>query len=102
MKKFLFLLFLMFSIVYVNASDVDLTLSRDSYSSKETLQAQLVINIELVNQINQENFILVDKTDKPIPISLFLQKTGDKNYFIYFNLPELKSEDYFFKIFEIK
>ncbi len=97
MKKFLLLIFLI-SIIAASAQNTsigDLSLYRNDYDSKETLQAELNLNIHTTNQLTQSNFIL-SKDNKIIPISLFLEKLSNEHYFVYFDIPDLNAGVYDF------
>ncbi len=103
MKKILILLILLFFIDFANAEEpLNLTLSRNSYNIKETLQAELVLNVNPAAQITEYNFLLRDKNNQIIPVSLFLEKLSSLKYFIYFNLPEIEDGDYYFEVRDIR
>lgn len=103
MKKILILLFLLCFINIVDAEEpLNLTLFRNSYNIKETLQAELILNVNPVNRISEYNFLLRDKNSQIIPTSLFLEKLSDSRYFVYFNLPEIENGDYYFEVRDIR
>lgn len=96
MKILLILFFLILLINYGEAQQepASLTISRDSYASKETLQAELVINVNPVNQITTSNFVLTNEFNNGIPVAMFMEKISKNYYVIYFNLPELSYGKY--------
>ena len=103
MKKILILFFLLCFINFASAEGpLNLTLSRSSYNIKETLQAELVLGVNPVNQISEYNFLLRDKNNQVIPISLFLEKLSNIKYFIYFNMPEINDGNYYFEVRDIR
>ena len=102
MRKLLFILFLILLINAVNAQEINFNIFRDSYTAKETLQAELILNINPVNKITESNFILTNQNNNIIPIPLFLEKISENNYFVYFNVPELNSGVYNFQVNDIR
>jgi hypothetical protein len=87
-------------IVY--AQDIKIDLAKNNYNLYETLQADIVFNLSLTEKITASNFGLIDKYNETIPISIFLEKLSNNNYYVYFNIPKLNSDTYYFMIKDIK
>ena len=102
MKRLLIILFFLFLMNLAYAQEATLNVFRETYTSKETLQAELNINVDPVNQITASNFILSNEDNEVIPISLFLEKLSQNKYFAYFNLPELLPGVYTFEVRDIR
>jgi hypothetical protein len=100
MKKILILLLFLMPIVY--AQDIKIDLAKNNYNLYETLQADIVFNLSLTEKITASNFGLIDKYNETIPISIFLEKLSNNNYYVYFNIPKLNSDTYYFMIKDIK
>ena len=77
-KKILFLLLILLPIA--NAQDITITLSKDNYYQHETLQVDVIINLSLAEKITASNFALIDKDNKTVPITLFLEKISSNHY----------------------
>ena len=102
MKRLIIILFFLFLMNLAYAQEATLDIFRETYTSKETLQAELNINVNPVNQITASNFILSNENNEIIPISLFLEKLSQNKYFAYFNLPELPYGVYTFEVKDIR
>ncbi|MEK6835761.1 MAG: hypothetical protein AABX55_01945, partial [Nanoarchaeota archaeon] len=102
MKKLLILLLILIPIVNAQEQPLIISLSRENYVVFETFQAEVVFNIDPVNEITASNFVLTDKLNNKIPIALFLNKLSDNYYFIYFNLPNLSTGTYNFNVINIR
>lgn len=99
MKKILILLLILLPIV--NAQDITISLSKDNYYNYETLQAEVFVNLTLAEKITASNFGLIDKENKTIPVTLFLEEIADKHYFTYFNIPKLDNGTYYFIVKDV-
>ena len=58
-KKILILLLILLPII--NAQDIVISLSKDNYHQYETLQAEVFINLSLMDKITASNFALINK-----------------------------------------
>ena len=103
MKRDLFyILFLLVIIINVHASTITLTTSRDIYSARETVQAEIITDAKPLNQISINNLQLIDQNNNEIPIQYFIEKLSDKHYFVYFNIPDLEKGLYKFQVKNIQ
>ena len=100
MKTFLLIFLLILPLTY--AQEITLNIPRDNYTIKETLQADVTINVNPINEIKTSNFILLDENGVKIPIALFIDKLSNDHYFIYFNIPELQPGYYKFLVDDIR
>lgn len=100
MKKLLILVLILLPSVY--AQDITITLSKDIYYQHETLQADVIINLSLAEKITASNFVLIDKNNKTIPVTLFLEEISNNHYFVYFDIPKLEKDNYYFLVKDVK
>ena len=100
MKKILILLLILLPIV--NAQDITISLSKNNYYQHETLQAEILVNLSLAERITASNFALLDKKNSTIPVPIFLEEISNNHYFIYFNLPKLSNDTYYFSVKDVK
>lgn len=100
MKKILILL--IFLIPIVSAQDISISLSKENYNQYETLQAEIFVNLSLVDKLTASNFALIDYNNKTIPVSIFLEEISDRHYFIYFDIPKLNNATYRFLVKDVK
>jgi len=104
MKILFIIIFLILLTNYGEAQQepATLTISRDSYASKETLQAEFIVNIDLANQVTTSNFFLTDEFSESIPLAIFMERISKNYYIIYFNIPELSYGKYNFEARDVR
>ena len=96
MRWLLYLLVILIIPVSIYASDINILTYRDNYRPLETFQAEVILDKEPLTELNSLNFELYK--DKPVGVLLYLEKLSNKRYFIYFNIPDVETGDYKFKI----
>ncbi len=102
MKFLLLLIFIvLINLMNVRADIVDVNFGKENYASQETLQAEINFNINLLKQITVLNFELLDNEGNKIPVGYFLTKLDNREYYVYFNLPNINSGDYTLKIKDV-
>ncbi len=101
-KKFLILLLFLITLINLANAESNFNILKASYNSGETLQAELNLSVNPVNEITQSNFVLTNQNNETIPIPLFLEKTSNKYYFTYFNLPNLEPGIYNFEARDVR
>jgi len=84
------------------AQEIMLNIARENYNIKETLQAELKFNVDVINKITASNFFLLNENNSTIPISLFLEKISKDYYYAYFNLPEINPGIHTFEVRDIR
>jgi len=89
MKYILMLFLLILSSFLVSANPLNITLIKEEYSSKETLQTYLGINTLLNEQISINDIQLWQNNVK-LEISPFLVRLKEDQIFVYFDLPYLE------------
>ena len=99
-KKILILLLILLPII--NAQDIVISLSKDNYHQYETLQAEVFINLSLMDKITASNFALINKENEIIPTSIFLEEISKDHYFIYLDIPKLDNNTYYFLVKDVK
>jgi hypothetical protein len=99
-KKILVLFLILLPII--TAQNITISISKNNYFQYETLQAEVLFNLSLANQITASNFVLVDKENESIPASIFLEEISKDHYFIYFDLPRLDNGTYYFLVKDVK
>ena len=90
--KFYFIFLLLLIIPLVPAEEIKL--SRNSYLSQETLQAEITFQNELSNDLSPSNILIQDSNKKIISFSPNLIKISNSRYYLYFNLPVLTNGEY--------
>ena len=100
MKKILILLLILMPIVY--GQDISNSLSKNDYYQYETLQSEVFINLTLAEKITASNFGLADKNNGTISVPVFFEELSLNHYFVYFNLPKLEKDVYYFNIKNVK
>ena len=96
MRWLLYLLVILIIPVSIYASDINILTYRDSYRPLETFQAEVILDKEPLTELSSLNFELYK--DKSIGVLLYLEKLSSKRYFIYFNIPNIETGDYKFKV----
>jgi len=91
---YLFVFFIICASAY--ASDINILTYRDNYRPLETFQAEIILDKEPLNELNNLNFELYK--DESVGILLFLEKLSNKRYFVYFDIPDVEKGEYNFKI----
>lgn len=99
MKIILILLLILLPIA--DAENIIISLSKEDYHQYETLQAEIFTNLTLANKLTASNFALIDKNNKTIPIAIFLEELSNDHYFIYFDIPKLNNDTYYFLVKDI-
>ena len=96
MKRLLYLFVFLLICVSASASDINILTYRNDYMPLETFQAEIILDKEPLNELNNLNFELYK--DESVGILLSLEKLSNKRYFVYFNLPNLEKGEYKFKV----
>jgi len=100
MKKLVILLILIFLATNVSALDITISIPRTSYTTGETLQAEVILSEPPTNDLTFSNIQFL-KDNQNIQIAMTLEKLSDTYYFIYFNIPNTQSGDYKFKVKDV-
>lgn len=88
---------LLLSIVFlVSAVNVDFKFYRDSYSSFETVQSNITLNLTLTKDLDVSNIVLLRGDNSSISIAKSIVKVNSSFYVIYFDLPNLSNGQYSF------
>jgi len=98
--KFCFIFILLLILPFVSAEEIKL--SRTSYLSQETLQAEITFQNELSSDLNPSNILIRDSAKKTISFSPNLVKLSNVRYYLYFNLPVLANGEYSLIINNVK
>jgi len=100
MKKILILL--LFLIPIANAQEITINLAKNNYNNYETIQADILMNLSLAEKITASNFGLIDKNNITIPVSIFLDELSKNHYYVYFNIPKIQNDTYYFIVKNVK
>ena len=65
-------------------------------------RSEILVNLSLAERITASNFALLDKKNSTIPVPIFLEEISNNHYFIYFNLPKLSNDTYYFSVKDVK
>jgi hypothetical protein len=86
---------ILFTILFLPlalAADIDINLSKYSYSSGETAWGQISVNVNLSSDLKTNSLNLVNVEN--IPMTKVLFKVTDKIYFFYFEVPKMNNGNY--------
>ncbi len=100
MKLYILAIFFVLFIGIVRADVIDINLERENYLSRETFQANLIVNNELDSNINVFNLKLT-KNGIKIPIAFFINKINDNFYRVYFQIPSSLIGEYELRVSNI-
>ncbi len=93
-------IFLIF-IINIYAVNAEITLFKETYSPKETFQAELSFK-NLVEEIKPVNIVILNSDNQPTNIGLLLKKINEEKYFVYFEVPEIEDGPYFLAVKNVK
>ena len=91
MKFFYIFLILILNIYIANA---EISIFKETYSPKETFQAELNFK-NLVEEIAPSNIKILNSEIQQTNIGFLLAKITDEKYFVYFDVPEVGEGEYF-------
>jgi len=87
-------LLIFISLIFVNSlfaisEPLDIIIQKDSYSSMETMLAEVFVNEQPVNALSTADILLSQGNIAPIMV-----KDTNSHYYFYFTLPDLEDGDY--------
>jgi hypothetical protein len=86
----------------VSAKPLDITFQREIYAARETVQAEIKLNVELEENIKATDIRLLNSTFGRIDyVSPFIVQFTDDYYYLYFNLPRLEEGNYTFQVLNL-
>ena len=83
--------------ITVNASDISILTYREDYRPLETVQAEIILDKEPLNDLTVSN-LEFSKNNNALGIIFYLEKLSSKRYFIYFNIPDVSKDVYNLKV----
>lgn len=83
--------------ITVNASNIDILIYREDYRPLETVQAEIILDKEPLNDLTVSN-LEFSKNNNALGVIFYLEKLSSKRYFIYFDIPDISKDVYNFKV----
>jgi hypothetical protein len=99
MKRLIYLFIFLIFCASVYSSDINILTYREDYRPLETFQAEIIFDKEPINELNNLNFEFYKEGN--IGVILNLEKLGNKRYFVYFDIPDVSSGNYKFRVKDI-
>ncbi len=90
--RFFYILLILILNIYI--ADAEISIFKETYSPKETFQAELSFQ-NLVEEITPSDIKILNSELKSTDIGFLLAKITDEKYFVYFDVPEVEEGEYF-------
>ena len=97
MRLGLYLFFIFVFSFSAYASDINILNYRDEYRQLETFQAEIIFDKEPLSDLSTLN-LEFSKDNRAIGTLAYIEKLGNKRYFVYFDIPDADAGNYKFRI----